>query len=164
VALHSPHDVGWLHDLQVANLMRRDFAVVPADLPLQELCRQFPIDGSMRVFAIDDKGGYQGNVDLIEAHGAAQRDATNTLSARDVAHGAEHFLTPGQPVRETLDHFIASAAETLAVVDNPRDRRVQGYLSEAFALRRYYRELEAHHREELGDDELFNLHHAASDD
>jgi CIC family chloride channel protein len=164
VALHSPHDVGWLHDLQVANLMRRDFAVVPADLPLQELCRQFPIDGSIRVFAIDDKGGYQGNVDLVEAHGAAQRDATNTLCARDVAHGAEHFLTPGQPVRETLDHFIASAAETLAVVDNPRDRRVQGYLSEAFALRRYYRELEARHREELGDDELFNLHHAASDD
>ena len=94
----------------------------------------------------------------------AHRDADNALHARDVARSAEHFLTPGQPVRETLDHFIASAAETLAVVDNPRDRRVQGYLSEAFALRRYYRELEARHREELGDDELFNLHHAASDD
>jgi hypothetical protein len=32
-------------------------------------------------------------------------------------------FTPGQPVRETLDHFIASAAETLAVVDNADDRR-----------------------------------------
>jgi CIC family chloride channel protein len=144
--------------------MRRDFAVVPIDLPLQELCRQFPIDGSMRVFAIDEDGGYRGNVDLIEAHGATLRDTGNTLTAADVARGAEHFLTPGQPVRETLDHFIASAAETLAVVDNPRERHIQGYLSEAFALRRYYRELEARHREELGDDELFNVHHAASDD
>ena len=164
VALHSPHDIGWLHDLRVANLMRRDFAVVPVDLPLQELCRQFPIGTAMRVFVVGDSGEYRGNADLIEAHGAMLRDTEGKLRAEDVAHGAEHFLTPGQPVRETLDHFIASAAETLAVVDNPRERRVQGYLSEAFALRRYYRELEARHREELGDDELFNVHHAASDD
>jgi len=164
VALHSPHDVGWLHDLQVANLMRRDFAVVPLDLPLNELCRQFPIGAAIRVFAVDENGGYQGYVDLPEAHGAHYRDGGTTLSVKDVARGAEHFLTPGQPIRETLDHFIASAAEILAVVDNPRDRRVQGYLSEAFALRRYYRELEAHHSEELGDDELFKFRHAASDD
>ena len=163
VALHSPHDVGWLHDLQVANLMRRDFAVLPLDQPLSELCRQFPIDAHIRVFAVDDKGGYQGYIDLAEAHGAAYRDGGAKLSVRNVARGAEHFLTPGQPIRETLDHFIASAAETLAVVDNPRDRRVIGYLSEAFALSRYYRELEARHSEELGDDELFKLHHSASD-
>jgi len=164
VALHSPHDIGWLHDLQVANLMRRDFSVVPAALPLQELCRQFPLDTTVRVFVVDDQGRYQGSVDLVDAHRRASREGGSALVARDIAYGADHFLTPGQPVRETLDHFIASAAETLAVVDNPRDRRVQGYLSEAFALRRYYRELEARHREELGDDELFNLHHAASDD
>jgi len=158
VALHSPHDVGWLHDFQVSSLMRRDFAVVPVDLPVQELCRQFPIDAATRVFAVEGEGGYRGHVDLLDAHAALHRDNAAELTARDVAHGGDHFLTPGQPVRETLDHFIASAAETLAVVDNPRDRRVQGYLSEAFALRRYYRELEARHREELGDDELFNIH------
>jgi len=164
VALHSPHDIGWLHDLQVASLMRRDFAVVPLDLPVSELCRQFPVDSAVRLFVVDDRGGYQGYIDLAEAYAAAHRDDSGQTLARDVARGAEHFLTPGQPVRETLDHFIASAAETLAVVDNPRDRRVQGYLSEAFALRRYYRELEARHIEELGDEELFNLHHATSDD
>jgi hypothetical protein len=42
-------------------------------------------------------------------------------------------------VRETLDHLIAAAAETPTVVDNPADRRVQGYLGEAFALRRLSR-------------------------
>jgi len=164
VALHSPHDVGWLHDLQVANLMRRDFAVAPLDQKLTELCSQFPIDAHIRVFAVDEKGAYRGYVDLAEAHGARYRDGGAELCVSDVARGAEHFLTPGQAIRETLDHFIASAAESLAVVDNPRDRRVQGYLSEAFALRRYYRELEARHSEELGDDELFKFNHAASDD
>ena len=34
---------------------------------------------------------------------------------------------------------------------------------EAYALRRYYRELEARHREELGDDELFSSIGGAGD-
>jgi CIC family chloride channel protein len=144
--------------------MRRDFAVVPIETPLTELCRQFPVDAAIRVFAVNDKGGYQGYIDLTEAHSAVNREGNVSLSVNDIARSTDHFLTPGQPIRETLDHFIASAAETLAVVDNARDRRVQGYLSEAFALRRYYRELEARHSEELGDNELFKLHHAASDD
>ena len=121
-----------------------------------ELCRQFPIGDAHRVFVVDDKGGYRGYVDLVQAHGAELEADRDRLTAADVAHGADHFLTPGQPVRETLDLFIASAAEVLAVVDNPHDRRVQGYLSEAYALRRYYRELEARHREELGDEALFD--------
>jgi hypothetical protein len=45
------------------------------------------------------------------------------------------FPRPGQPVYATFDHVIVCGAETLAVVDNPRERHIQGYLSEAFALR-----------------------------
>jgi CIC family chloride channel protein len=156
VALHSPHDIGWLHELQVAKLMRQDFAAVPPSMPLSELCRQFPVGDSHRVFVVDEKGAYRGYVDLVQAHSDELIADHERLTAADVAHGADHFLTPGQPVRETLDLFIASAAEVLAVVDNPRDRRVLGYLSEAYALRRYYRELEARHREELGDEALFD--------
>jgi chloride channel protein, CIC family len=164
VALHSPHDIGWLHDLQVGKLMRDDFAVVPPAMPLTELCRQFPIGTERRVFVINEDGGYEGYVDLAEAHAADLIEGESALVAADFAHGAEHFLTPAQPVRETLDLFIASAADTLAVVDNPRDRRVRGYLDEAFALRRYYRELEARHREELGDEDLFSSpRHAAGE-
>jgi chloride channel protein, CIC family len=156
VALHSPHDIGWLHELRVAKLMRQDFVAVPPTMPLAELCRQFPIGESRRVFVVGEKGGYEGYIDLVEAHATDLPDNGDTLTAGDIARGADHFLTPGQPVRETLDLFIASAAEILAVVDNPHDRRVLGYLSEAYALRRYYRELEARHREELGDEALFN--------
>lgn len=156
VALHSPHDIGWLHELRVAKLMRQDFVAVPPTMPLAELCRQFPIGESRRIFVVSESGGYEGYVDLVEAHATDLPDNGDTLTAGDIARGADHFLTPGQPVRETLDLFIASAAEILAVVDNAHDRRVLGYLSEAYALRRYYRELEARHREELGDEALFN--------
>ena len=156
VALNSPHDVGWMLDLQVAKLMRQDFAVVLPDLSLGEVCRQFPITEGRHVFVVNENGGYEGYIDLVEAHSVEHVESDDHVTAGDIARGAEHFLTPGQPVRDTLDLFIASAAEVLAVVDNPRDRRVLGYLSEAYALRRYYRELEARHREELGDDALFN--------
>ena len=165
VALHSPHDIGWVHDLRVAKLMRQDFAAVPPQMPLAELCRQFPIGESRRVFVVNENGGYEGYVDLVDAHGSGSESGDfRNLTASDIARGAEHFLTPGQPVRETLDLFIASAAEVLAVVDNAHDRRVLGYLSEAYALRRYYRELEARHTEELGDDALFNATRGSTED
>jgi len=155
VALHSPHDIGWLRDLQVAKLMRHDFAVVAPALSLAELCRQFPITDGRRIFVADATGAYGGSVDLVAAHGAELMERGGRLTANDVARSADDFLTPDQPVRDTLDLFIASAAEVLAVVDNPRDRHILGYLTEAYALRRYNRELEARHREELGDEEMF---------
>jgi chloride channel protein, CIC family len=156
VALHSPYDVGWLQELQVAKLMRRDFVVVPANLLLAELCREFPITQSCPIFVVNEHGGYSGHIDIVEAHAATAKSCGEALlTAASVAHAAAHFLTPWQPVRQSLDLFAGSATEVLAVVDNAHDRRIVGYLTEAYALRRYYRELEARHREELGDDTLF---------
>ena len=105
---------------------------------------------------MNQDGAYEGYVDLAEAHRLEVGGEDATLTAAEIARGANRFLTPGQPVRETLDVFTASSSDTLAVVNNAVDRHIQGYLSEAFALRRYYRELEARHREELGDEDLFN--------
>jgi CIC family chloride channel protein len=158
VALHSPHDIGWLHDLRVARLMRQDFAVVTPEAPLSGLCRQYPAGDRSRVFVVDETGSYEGYLDLGEAHRAAARPEGDTLTAGDIARGADFFLTPGEPVRDTLDRFVAANTDTLPVVDNPADRHVLGYLTEALALRRYNRELEARHREELGDEDMFSAH------
>jgi len=156
VALHSPHDIGWLHDLQVGKLMRQDFGVIEPTMTVAELCRQFPIDHGKQVFVVNQNGGYEGYIDLAEAHRLEVDGEDDALTVAEIARGANRFLTPGQPVRETLDVFIAAASDTLPVVDNAVDRHIQGCLSEAFALRRYYRELEARHSEELGDEDLFN--------
>ena len=61
------------------------------------------------------------------------------------------FLLPGDNLRTALDRFSQAAQETLPVIDNAEDRRIIGYLSEAYALRRYAHELERH-RGGLGDD------------
>ncbi|HTP84245.1 MAG TPA: chloride channel protein [Alphaproteobacteria bacterium] len=156
VPLRGAHDIGWLQDLTVDRVMVRDFSVVPLTMPLSELRAQFPIGGNKRVFAVDDGGHYAGAIDLQEVHATDHDPAEKLLIVKDLVHGEAHFLTPYQPVRVALDLFIASATEALAVVDNPIDRRITGYLTEAYALRRYNAELEARRREELGDDELFS--------
>lgn len=159
VALQTPHDIGWLRDLQVSKLMRRDFVLVPRTMPLAELRRQFPVTESRRVFVVGESGAYEGHIDLAEAHAAEFGTDAGGPTVTAITHGKAHTLTPGQPVRDALDIFIELAEEVLAVLDNPSDRHVVGYLTEAFALRRYYRELEARHREELGDEGLFTSTH-----
>jgi hypothetical protein len=46
--------------------------------------------------------------------------------------------------------------------DTPTIAGCEVISARAFALRRYYRELEARNREEFGDDELFKLYHAST--
>jgi len=155
VPLRGAHDIGWLQDLTVERLMRRDFSLVAQTMPVSELRRQHAI-GAKRVFVVDDAGRYAGMIDLQEAHATDLDPKADTLTAKDIAHNTAHFLTPQQPVRVALDLYLAAATEALAVVDNQTDRRVTGFLTEAYALRRYNSELEARRREELGDDEIFS--------
>jgi CIC family chloride channel protein len=46
--------------------------------------------------------------------------------------------------------------ETLPVIDNTKDRRIIGYLSEAYALRRYAQELERHRGGRQDDAGIFS--------
>ena len=66
------------------------------------------------------------------------------------------FLLPGDNLRTALDRFSEAAQETLPVIDNPEDRRIIGYLSEAYALRRYAQELEQHRGGRLDDAGIFS--------
>jgi len=64
----------------------------------------------------------------------------------------EVVLLPGMAIKEAVLAFDRAEAETLAVVDNNRDRRVIGLLTEAYALRRYAAELERRRRELVGEE------------
>ena len=66
------------------------------------------------------------------------------------------FLLPGDDLRTALDRFSQAAQETLPVIDNPDGRRVLGYLSEAYALRRYAHELERHRGAQQDDAGIFS--------
>ena len=154
LAIRSPEDVGWINELLVGPMMRRDPAVIAGELPLDELHRRFPTGSIKQIFVVDDRGGLRGSVDPGEVSPMNGSDAGRTIG--DLVSKSASFLLPGENLRTALDRFSRAAQETLPVIDNPEDRRVIGYLSEAYALRRYAQELERHRGTRRDDAGIFS--------
>ena len=152
--IRSPEDVGWIAELMIGPLMRRDPAVIAADQPIEELRRRFPAGSTKQVFVVDGNGRLSGSIDPAELGAPGLAEAGK--NAGDFVSGPASFLLPGDDLRTALERFSAAAQETLPVIDDPDRRRVIGYLSEAYALRRYAHELEAHRGARQDDAGIFS--------
>ena len=140
--IRSAQDIGWIQDLTVARTMRRDPAMVTREVPLATLRERFPLGSSKRVFVVGENAEYRGLVDLVEAHGSDLDSKLDQMTAGDLAHHQSDFLLPQDNIQLALARFMAAEAETLAVLDNEDDRRVIGFVTEGYLLRRYSQELE----------------------
>jgi chloride channel protein, CIC family len=157
LGIRSPHDVGWLADMTVATLMRSDPKIVPENMPLLELRAKFPRGSAKRVFAVDENGCFVGAIDLSAAHDSSQDSALDLLVARDLVTDGDAFLLPTENVKVALLRFDERQLESLPVVKSRARREVVGYVTEAFALRRYTQELERRRNAELGERDLFSI-------
>jgi CIC family chloride channel protein len=138
--IRSPEDIGWLDELKIGPLMRRDPAVISDDVPVEELRQRFPAGSTKQVFAVDGSGRLVGIIDPAEAsRGDRPKEAWKVA---DLIAQPAPFLLADEDLRSALIRFGETAQEALPVVDTPEHKRVIGYLSEAFALRRYAQELE----------------------
>ncbi len=153
--IRSPEDVGWINELLVGPMMRRDPPVIAADLPLDELRRRFPAGSTRAVFVVDEQGRLCGLVDPLEAS-APENAGEDKRVASLLTDTPVPFLLPGDNLRTALDRFSRAAQEMLPVIDDPESRRVIGYLSEAYALRRYASELERHRGTRMDDAGIFS--------
>jgi CIC family chloride channel protein len=147
--IRSPEDVGWLDEIKIGPMMRRDPAVIAGDQPVEELLRRFPPGSTKQVFVVDGGGQLSGIVDPVEA-ARPEGDADHN-SVSDLIAGPVPFLLPGDDLRTALMRFSSAAQESLPVVDDAESRRIVGYVSESYALRRYAQELER--RRSLGQDD-----------
>jgi CIC family chloride channel protein len=155
VPVRGASDIGWMHDLTVAKLMRRDVLTAPYTMPLTDFRARFPLGSAKVVFLLDADGHYTGLINVSDVHVPDLDEKIGGMIARDLKQGEEKFLLPTQMVRTALDRFTAAAQETLPVVASANDRRVVGFVTEAYALRQYRQELERARAEELGDSTLF---------
>ncbi|HZU91121.1 MAG TPA: chloride channel protein [Stellaceae bacterium] len=153
--IRSPEDVGWVDELMVGPMMRRDPPVIAADLPLDELRRRFPAGSTRLVFVVDEQGRLSGIVDPLEAS-APENAGENKTVASLLSTAPAPFLLPGDDLRTALDRFSHAEQEMLPVLDDPDSRRIIGYLSEAYALRRYASELERHRGARMDDAGIFS--------
>ncbi len=155
VPVRGATDIGWIRDLTVDKLMRRDAQTVANDLPLLELRMQFPLGGTKRAFLLDKDGNYVGMIHTADAHNPDLDDKLSSTTARDLRRGEGQFLLADQNVRVALERFAQAELEVLPVVASANDLKVVGFVTEAHALRRYSQELEHARAGDLRDNTLF---------
>lgn len=146
--IRSAADVGWIRDLTVDRMMRRDVKTILADTSLEEFRAGFPLGSQSRVIAVDRDGRYAGIVIVPEAHSP---DLPKEGTVGPLLHNSGHMLVPTMTIKSAVEVFDQAEAEALAVVESKRTRRVVGLLTEAHALRRYAEEFERRRRDLMGE-------------
>ncbi len=157
LGIRGAHDIGWIAELTVARLMRADPKVVTADMTVAMLRKHHPIGSAKRIFVTDGDGRYRGLLELAKAFDAIYDSETETRLVGTLIRNGEEFLLPGENVRTALRRFEESEAEVLPVLDSRAERRIVGYMTEAYVLRRYTQELERRRNAELGEQDLFSI-------
>jgi len=161
-AIRSAVDIGWMRNLTVGRMMRRELRTVRGDTTLASFRRDFALGVADRVVVVDDAGKYAGIVLVAEAHTQANEVAgkgavgkgtlgKGTGTVMDLLHSEQDMLTPQMTIKEAVALFEAAEADALAVVDSAENRKVIGLLTEQYALRRYSEELERRRRELSGE-------------
>ena len=138
-------DVGWIRDTTAETFMRRDAKTILASARVGDVCGLHPL-GSVKVLAaVDANGAFLGLVDVAGLHASDAPDGTirDHLAHEDAAIGADM----------TIDHLLSEfeARETEVLVVTDEARRVRGYITEAYALRRYREELDRRQNEIFGN-------------
>ena len=157
LSIRGAHDIGWISDLTAGRLMRTDAKTVPAHLGLKILRSQFPVGSVKRLYALDETGDYAGLIDVDDLHDSEIDDALDGAVAIDLAEGADSFLLPGDNIRVALGRFDQLQVEALPVLAGQGQRKVIGYVTEGYALKRYTQELERMRSAELGQHDLFSI-------
>ncbi|WP_426957981.1 chloride channel protein [Muricoccus radiodurans] len=145
-AIRSAHDVGWLRELTVRRMMRRDVRTVPADTKLAVFRRAVPLGSTERVLAVDAGDRYVGTILVAEAHTAGPEVET----IGPLLRYSEHTLLPTMNAKEAMAVFDAAETEALAVINGQEDRKVLGLLTASHVLRRYGEEVDKRRKEEVG--------------
>lgn len=157
LTIRGAHDVGWIRDMTVGRLMRSDAKTVPGNLGLRALRAAYPVGGAKRLYVVDASGFYMGAIDTADLHDAEIDDALDGAVAGDLAEAPDQFLLPSENIRSALTRLDALQAETLPVLLSASQRTVVGYMTEAYALKRYSAELERMRSAELGQRDLFSI-------
>jgi hypothetical protein len=94
---------------------------------------------------------YVGIVFVPDVHLAGLEAGAGESALAELAKMPNQFLLPGTDIKSAEQAFEQTESEALAVLDNEKDRRIIGLLTEAHVLRRYTDELAKAHRDLMGE-------------
>ncbi len=135
--IRGAHDIGWLRELTVGSLMRREVPQLDLDTPLVEARRRYP-PGSTSYLVATEHDLYAGMVPPAALYDAGEAEAPPP-NLRGLLRLTQTSLHPEMTIREALDRFEHAEADALAVTT--RQGQLVGVLSEAHAVKRYSDEM-----------------------
>jgi len=138
--IRSAHDVGWMRNLTVGKMMRRDVKIVPHTMTLKEFRRSYPLGAANRVIATRDDNRYAGLIDVADAYAPDGLDEAGTVE--QILRQREVMLHPALQAVDAGAVFEQNNSEAIVVVTDLNDPVVIGILTEAHLFRRYSNELE----------------------
>ena len=146
-AIRSAVDIGWMRNLTVGRMMRREVRTLHEDMEVATFKHDFPLGATAVVVVLDDLERYAGIVHPAEVHA----DSDDHHHVELIRHHADTVLLPEMTIKEAVAMFENAESDALAVVDGIETRKVLGLLTEAHALRRYSEELDRRRRELSGE-------------
>jgi chloride channel protein, CIC family len=146
-SIRSALDIGWIRNLTVGRMMRRELRTLRADTSIASVRRDYPLGSAHRVVVVDERGRYAGIVQVPDLH-AAPKEVTRL---GELLEREEFVLLPQMNVKEAIALFEKAESDALVVVDDVEQRNVIGLLTEQHALRRYSEELDRSRRELSGE-------------
>ena len=146
-SIRSAVDIGWMRNLTVERMMRREVRTIHAGVPLADFKHDFSLGSEQRVVVLDHEERYVGIVQVAEVYA----DADDEHLVGDLLHHADSVLLPKMTIKEAVAMFENAESDALAVVDGMETRHVIGLLTEQHALRRYSEELDRRRRELSGE-------------
>ncbi len=147
-AIRSAVDIGWVRNLTVGRMMRRDMRTDPGGHDGERV----PPPGAAglgRPRGGDGRGGALRR-DGADA-GGAWRGRAGRPACREILHYPKDVLLPQMTIKEAVQMFESTESDALVVVDAADTRKVIGLLTEQYALRRYTEELDRLRRDLSGD-------------
>jgi CIC family chloride channel protein len=154
-SIRSARDVGWMRELTVGKLMRADVPIASLATSLEQFMEEFPVRSSNQWAALTDASGrYAGMVFVPDVHLAGAKEEAGPMGLSALMRSEGLFLVPEMNIKQAADIFEQTETEALAVVNNEKERRIIGLLTEAHVLRRYTDELGKAHRDLSGENWL----------
>ncbi|MBD8067289.1 chloride channel protein [Devosia sp. PTR5] len=138
--IRSAHDVGWMRNLTVGRMMRRDVKSVSEEMTLKEFRRLYPLGAATRVIGLRDDGRYAGMIDVADAY--ADEALEDGAMVGSILRHTDVMLHPALGAVDAEALFEKHNADALVVVSDLAERKVIGTLTESHLLRRYSNELE----------------------
>jgi len=146
-SIRSAVDIGWMRNLTVGRMMRKDVRTIRFDTTLAAFRRDYPLGSATRIIVVDEADRYAGIVWVADAHAAGEA----VIRVMELLHHTHSVLLPAMTVKEAAHLFETEEADALAVVDGLETLQVIGMLTEQHALRRYSEELERRRRDLSGE-------------